>query len=65
MKGIQVNLGRVMVRKEGKLLNWSNVPVAKIPNIFVFMALLDYIVNGRRGLAQVLWNRRLPARWRV
>ncbi len=48
VKGIRVNRGVVTVSKEGKWLNWANIPVSRTPNIFVFMALVNYIVNGRR-----------------
>ncbi|MBO0781913.1 MAG: hypothetical protein J2P37_24095 [Ktedonobacteraceae bacterium] len=44
-----VNQGIVSVRKEGKWLNWSSVEVAKIPNFFVFMALVRAILDGARG----------------
>lgn len=35
----------VKVRKEGKRRNWSTVPVAKIPNFFVFLALTKHILG--------------------
>lgn len=46
IKGINVNRGIVSVKKEGKILNWSTVQVAHVPNIFVFMALVNYILKG-------------------
>ncbi len=46
--GIQVNRGIVTVKKEGKWLNWSTVRVPRIPNFYVFMALVDYAAKGRR-----------------
>ena len=48
IKGIGVNRGIVTVKKEGKLLNWSSVQVAKVPNIFLFMALVNSIISGRQ-----------------
>lgn len=39
----QVSSGIITVRKGGKWLSWSAVPVAKIPNVFVFLALVDAI----------------------
>jgi len=41
-KGIEVRRGIVSVKKEGKWLNWSSVGVPRIPNFYVFMALVDY-----------------------
>lgn len=48
IKEMGVNRGVVTVRREGKWLNWSSVMAAKVPNIFVFMALVDYVLKGRR-----------------
>ena len=48
IKGIQVNRGIVTVSKEGKWLNWASIAVSRTPNIFVFMGLVNYVVNGRR-----------------
>ena len=48
VKDLQVKRGIVSVKKEGKWLNWSTVGVARIPNFYVFMALVDYVSKGRR-----------------
>ena len=48
IKGVQVNQGYVAVKREGKWLRWANVPVAGVPNFFVFMALVDQIMGVRR-----------------
>jgi hypothetical protein len=45
IKKIEVNNGIVTVKKEGKWLSWSSVQVAKIPNFFIFMALVDAIMK--------------------
>ena len=34
-----------VVCKRGKWLSWKNVPVAKVPNFFVFLALVDSIIG--------------------
>ncbi len=47
IKGIEVKRGIVSVKKEGKWLNWSTVRVPKIPNFFVFNALVDYVITRR------------------
>ena len=48
IKDLQVRKGIVSVKKEGKWFNWSTVGVARIPNFYVFMALVDYASKGRR-----------------
>jgi len=48
IKVLRLNRGFVMVRKEGKWLTWSAVRVADVPNIFVFMALVDYVLKGQK-----------------
>jgi Family of unknown function (DUF6585) len=45
IKKIEVNNGTVTVKKEGKWLSWSSVQVSKIPNFFIFMALVNAIMN--------------------
>jgi len=48
IKEMGVNRGVVTVKKEGKWLNWSSVMAAKVPNIFVFMALVNYVLKGQQ-----------------
>ncbi|HEU5227713.1 MAG TPA: DUF6585 family protein [Ktedonobacteraceae bacterium] len=48
IKEMGVNRGVVTVKKEGKWLSWSSVMVAKVPNIFVFMALVNYVLKSQR-----------------
>jgi hypothetical protein len=48
VKGVQVNQGYVAVKREGKWLRWANVPVAGVPNFFIFMALVDQIIGVKR-----------------
>ncbi len=48
VKNLQVKRGVVCVQKEGKWFNWSTVGVARIPNFYVFMALVDYASKGQR-----------------
>lgn len=45
---IGVNRGIVNVKKEGKWLNWSTIMVPRVPNVFVFMALTNYVLKNRR-----------------
>ncbi len=48
IKELRLNRGFVTVRKEGKWLTWSSIRVANVPNIFVFMALVDYVLKGQK-----------------
>ncbi len=49
IKEIKVNQGFISIQKEGNnRLRWKTVQASKIPNINVFMALVDSIINNRR-----------------
>ncbi|MFD8978337.1 DUF6585 family protein [Streptomyces sp. NPDC059564] len=39
---VEVKNGMVFVEKAGKLLPWSNTPVRKVPNFFMFLAVVDH-----------------------
>ncbi len=45
VKGVQISNGFIAVKKEGKWLTWANVAVAKTPNFFIFLALVDRIIG--------------------
>lgn len=45
VKGIDIQNGYVAVSRAGKWLKWSNLPVAKIPNVFVFIALVKTLLQ--------------------
>lgn len=45
---IEIKNGIVFVAKAGKLLAWSNTPVAKIPNFFLFVSVVDRLRDGQR-----------------
>jgi hypothetical protein len=47
VKGVEINQGYVGVRREGKWLRWANVPAARVPNLFIFLALAKQIVAGK------------------
>ncbi|NWF67641.1 MAG: hypothetical protein HXY40_01005 [Chloroflexi bacterium] len=49
VEGAQVQSGFVTFKKQGKWFNWANVPAGSIPNLFVFLALIDNIVGLRRA----------------
>jgi len=48
IKGVNVSQGYVGIQREGKWLRWANVPVAGVPNFFIFMALANQIVGVNR-----------------
>jgi hypothetical protein len=37
---VTVDKGVITVRKQGSLLKWASVPVAEMPNFFVFASLV-------------------------
>lgn len=43
--GIDIQRGYVAVSRAGKWLKWSNQPVANIPNVFVFIALVKTLLR--------------------
>jgi hypothetical protein len=45
IQGVKVENGVVKVSKQGKWFGWANVPVAKIPNLFVFLSVVDSIIG--------------------
>lgn len=46
IENIEVKDGTVFLAKAGKMLSWSNTPVAKIPNFFLFLTLVDHLRTG-------------------
>jgi hypothetical protein len=49
IEGTQINNGYVTFKKQGKWFNWANVPVASIPNLIVFLSLIDHVVGLKSG----------------
>ncbi len=45
IQGVQIQKGFVSIKKQGKWLNWAKISVAKIPNLLVFLTLVDRIVG--------------------
>jgi len=48
VSGVRIHQGYVSVSKKGKWLNWCTIGAASIPNLFVFLALVDEII-GLKG----------------
>jgi hypothetical protein len=46
---IEVQNGVVFLSKAGKRLAWSNTPVAKIPNFFLFLTVVDHLRQNHRS----------------
>lgn len=46
---IEVKGGVVFLTKAGKLLSWSNTPVAKIPNFFLFLTVAEQLRAAHRS----------------
>jgi hypothetical protein len=42
---VEIQQGIISVRKQGKWFNWGKVTVAEVPNVFVFIALVDNIIG--------------------
>ena len=47
VRDIRINLGYFNINKDGKWLAWSSVMAAHIPNLYVFLGLVDQIVEIR------------------
>jgi hypothetical protein len=45
VRDIRINLGYININKDGKWLTWSSVRAANIPNLYVFLGLVDQIVE--------------------
>jgi hypothetical protein len=49
VKAVRIKDGYVSVSKRGKWLNWKNASASSIPNLSVFLALVDEIVGIKAG----------------
>jgi hypothetical protein len=45
IKGVKIKEGYISVSKRGKWLNWCNISAASIPNLHVFLSLVNRIVG--------------------
>ncbi|MFF9815105.1 DUF6585 family protein [Streptomyces sp. NPDC014006] len=52
IENVELSQGVLVLRKAGKKLPWARVPVQKIPNFFLFLALVDRLRHG--GARQAL-----------
>ena len=50
IKDLKIERGFISVKKEGgRWFNWASVSAANVPNLFVFLAMIDRIVGIRSG----------------
>lgn len=45
VKDVRITLGIININKEGKWLTWSSARASEIPNLYVFLELIDRIVD--------------------
>lgn len=45
IQGVEIRKGFISIKKQGKWLNWAKIPAAKVPNLLVFLTLVDRIVG--------------------
>jgi hypothetical protein len=48
VSGVQLSEGHIIIKKAGKWLRWAGVDGSKVPNLFLFVALVDRIVGVNR-----------------
>lgn len=47
VQSVDVKQGQVIVKKVGKTFSWASVYISKIPNLMVFLGLVNYARTGR------------------
>jgi hypothetical protein len=47
VKAVRINNGIININKEGKWLHWSSVMAHEIPNLYIFLELIDQVVGIR------------------
>ncbi len=49
IKGVRISEGYISVSKRGKWFNWCNIAAGNIPNLMVFLSLVNEIVGIKEG----------------
>jgi hypothetical protein len=49
VEGVSINNGYIHFKKQGGWFNWANVAAAAVPNLLIFLSLVDHIVGLKRG----------------
>lgn len=44
---VEIKQGQVIIRKAGKALTWAKINTSQIPNLFIFMSMVQYARTGR------------------
>ncbi|HTK05680.1 MAG TPA: DUF6585 family protein [Ktedonobacteraceae bacterium] len=52
VEAVNVNRGRLTVKKAGKFLSWGSSMVSRIPNFFVFLAVSEEMIRQAHGARQ-------------
>ncbi len=47
VQSVDIKQGQVLVKKVGKTFSWANINIGQIPNVFVFMSMINYARIGR------------------
>ncbi len=47
VQSVDLKQGQVIVRKVGKTFNWASLNISQVPNLLVFMGLVNYARTGR------------------
>lgn len=47
VQSVDIKQGQMIVKRVGKTFSWANTNIAKIPNVFVFMSMINYARTGR------------------
>jgi hypothetical protein len=49
LEDVQIVKGFVIFKNYDKRFDWANVPASEIPNLFVFLSLIDHVVGVKSG----------------
>ncbi len=47
VQSVDIKQGQVLVKRVGKTFRWANINVGQIPNVLVFMSMINYARTGR------------------
>ena len=47
IQSVDVKNGKVLIKRTGKTFSWANVNISQIPNVLVFMSMVNYARTGR------------------
>jgi len=47
VQSVDIKQGQVLVKRVGKTFSWANINIGQIPNVLVFMSMINYARTGR------------------